>query len=132
MNIERLKEFADLYLKHKKLDAECKALAKELEQMEQGLIEHLIDEGVNKVSLNGGITVAIANQVWPKYKPGKTREDLVKALKESGLECLVTTGVNAQTFAALLREYERDGNIPPAIAEVVEASDVNKLKAKQL
>jgi phage host-nuclease inhibitor protein Gam len=132
MNTEKLREFADLYLKHKKLEAECKVLAKEIEQMESVLIDHLMDEGVDKVSLTGGITVSISRQVWPKYKFGKGKEDLVAALKKEGLENLVTTGVNAQTFAALLREYDRDGHIPPAIAEVVEASDVNKLKAKEL
>ena len=133
MDIERLKKFAELYLKHKQLTAELSVLANEINQMQDGLIEHMLDAGVQKVSLTGGITVTTKTQVWPKYKSGKSKDDLAVALESDGFGSLVTKGINHQTFAALIREFNTDGKpLPPAINEVVEISETTRLVAKEL
>jgi len=133
MDIERLKKFAELYLKHKQLTAELSVLANEINQMQDGLIEHMLDAGVQKVSLTGGITVTTKTQVWPKYKSGKSKDDLAVALESDGFGSLVTKGINHQTFAALIREFNTDGKpLPSAINEVVEISETTRLVAKEL
>ena len=133
MQIDRIKKFAELYLKHKQLTAELSVLANEINQMQDGLIEHLATEGVSKISLAGGITVSLKTQVWPKYKSGKSKDDLAVALESDGFGSLVTKGINHQTFAALIREFNTDGKpLPPAINEVVEISETVRLIAKEL
>ena len=133
MDTDRIKKFAELYLKHKQLTAELSVLANEINQMQDGLIEHMVTEGVNKISLTGGITVSIKPQIWPKYKLGKSKEDLPAALESDGFGSLVTKGINHQTFAALIREFNTDGKpLPPAINEVVEISETTRLVAKEL
>jgi len=133
LDTDRIKKFAELYLKHKQLTAELSVLANEINQMQDGLIEHLATEGVSKISLAGGITVSLKTQVWPKYRSGKSKDDLAVALESDGFGSLVTKGINHQTFAALIREFNTDGKpLPPAINEVVEISETVRLIAKEL
>ena len=133
MDVNKIKHFAELYLKHKQLTAELSVLANEINQMQDGLIEHMATEGINKISLNGGVTVSLKTQVWPKYKNGKSKDDLAVALESDGFGSLVTKGINHQTFAALIREFNTDGKpLPPAISEVVEISETVRLIAKEL
>lgn len=133
MDISRIKKFADLYLKHKQLTTELSVLANEINQMQDGLIEHMVDNNVQKISLAGGITVSLKTQVWPKYKLNKSKDDLAVALESDGFGSLVTKGINHQTFAALIREFNTDGKpLPPAINEVVEISETTRLVAKEL
>jgi len=137
LNTKLIAKFARLYLARKKLKEKATQINKELENMQGPLLDHIIDEGLNKVSFPGGITVSIDKKIWPKYLAkdefGQTdKHAIATALKEAGLNEYVEEGYNTNSIAAYLRELDRDKtNLPEALKGIIEPNSVNKLVAKK-
>jgi hypothetical protein len=67
----------------------------------------------------------IRSQIWPKFKDGMTRADVVKAMKLDGIsEDFLKEDYNGQSFAAYIREIEQAGELlPEHLSKVVEPSE---------
>jgi len=129
LDTDRFKKFARLSLAKKKLKAKHDSIGRDLDKMMPQLIEDLINEEVDKISLKGGITVFIRPQIWPKWKTEDKRKR-VEALKEAGFKDLVEEGFNTNSLAAILRELDATGkDLPEVLKEVLEANTVEKLIA---
>lgn len=129
LDTNELKKFARLYLARKKLKEKYNELTKTLESMTPGLLDHLIDEEVDTVSLKGGAVVSIQTQIWPKYRD---RGEVAKALKAAGMSDMVEENFNNQTLASYLRELIASGNeLPEPLRGVLEPNPVSKLVARK-
>lgn len=130
LNIEKLAEYADIYLQRKYHQEKDRELTEKLNAMEQGLIDHMANAGVDKVSLTGGRTIVINEQIWPKYGD---KSIAIKALKEAGIVDMVEEGFNHNRLAAYIRELIRqDQELPDAFKGKIKPHTVQKLVARKL
>lgn len=138
LNTKKLAEYARLRHAIKKLDAKHKELYAKAEKMQQGLIDNMIDNEVDKVSLKGGTILYISELIWAKYvkDPETEKTDkpkVINALKNAGLGWLVQNNYNSQSVSAYLRELDESGKeLPKEFKGVIESNPVTKLVAKKV
>lgn len=125
VDMEKLIEFASLDIQLKELEAKTKSIKNAKAKLEEPLLTQMTNSGINSMSLEGLGTLYIRSQIWPKFLDGKTRADVVKALKEDGLsEDFLKEDYNGQSFAAYIREIEQAGEkLPEHLSKVVEPSE---------
>ena len=125
VDMEMLIEFAELDVKIRELNQQIKAIKSEKLKMEDTLLEQMTDSGVGKISLEGLGTLYIRSQIWPKFKEGKTRMDVMQAMIADGIsDDFIKEDYNTQSFAAYIREVEKSGDsLPQNLMKVVEASE---------
>jgi len=125
VDLEMLTEFAKLDLQLKEFEMKVKSIKNVKSKLEAPLLEQMANSGVNSMNLEGLGTLYIRCTVWPKFKDGKTRADVVAAMKEDGIsEDFLKEDYNANSFAAYVREIENTGEeFPEHLATVVEASE---------
>ena len=130
LNIKKLEEYADIYLERKYHRDKDNELTEKITTMETQLIEHMADEGVDKVHLSNGRTIKIDPQIWPKYGH---KSIAIKAIKAAKIPGLIEEGFNHQRLAGYIRELIRQGkDLPKEFAGMITADEVQKLKAKKL
>jgi len=120
--------FATKYMEMKDLEDKVKSIKNDLAVMEQALIEKFTTEGVNKMSLKGGITLRIDCKIWPKvFSP----EAAVSAIKAAGLMMLLARETyQTQSLAAYLRECDKNGDpLPEEFANIITPNPVYKIIA---
>lgn len=132
MDIKRLRKFANRYLARQKIRAKDKELTEWLQEEQRLLIDHMIDQGVDRVSLAGGITLFTKTLIWAKYKGSK--KEVLQALKEcEETREMVSENFNAITLASYLRELNaEDKELPDALKKVLEPDPVSNLIAKKI
>lgn len=132
LNIGLYKKYAALYTAKKKLEAKAKELGERLREMQGDLIEELLIHEVDRLPLKGGRTIYIDTKIWPKFKNGATREDVVEALKEDGYHELVAEGYNSQRLASVLREFDKmEEPLPKCLDKVIESNPVANLVVRK-
>ena len=134
LDIKELGRYARLYLARKKLKEKYDALTKKLVPMEKALINHMLDqdEPVERISLKGGITIDIGTMIWAKVLTDD-KQKLAEALTEAGLEHMLSSGVNAQSLSAYLRELDRENQpLPDILKDLIEPNPVDSLKVRKL
>ena len=115
------KEFVELDTLIKDLDRSVKEAKKKREDLGKKIMDEMIDEGVNKITLNGK-TLYIKRTVWAKYP---SREDAIQALKEAGLNEYVKENFNNMQLSAFLREkVEAEEPLPDAFVGKIEPNEV--------
>lgn len=128
LNVTLLKKFARLYLARKKLDEKSRQLGKQLIEMEPALIRHMTDLETNTVNFKGGITLKKDSTIYAKKKV-EEKKLIIEALRKSGLDYLLAENYNSNSLSAYVRErYNSGKDLPEALAEVIEADPVEKLK----
>jgi len=129
MDTERLRNFAKKYQLLQRIKAKQKELQEWIDKEQEVLIDHLVDEGVDKVSLAGGTTIYIKTLIWAKIKD---KQSAIRAIKESDISDLIEEGYNAQRLAAYLRELDREGKpLPDSFKDVIEPNPTHSLIARR-
>jgi hypothetical protein len=139
LQTKEFQKFIRLTLAKRKLEAKVKQINLILEHMAQPLIDHMVDEEVDKLSLKGGITIKLDRTIWAKIiakdEFGATdKERVVAALRDAGLNELINAETyNSQSLSKYIRDLAKaQKKIPDEIADVVEANPVPKLIVKKL
>jgi len=119
LNIDEYQNYIDLHEKKDKLETELKAVKKEIESYQKGLIENLINNNMKKLSVNGK-TAYIRSQIWAKIND---KQKAIDALIAEGYDDYVKPTYNSHQVSKLLRELdEREEALPPTFVGVIEPS----------
>jgi hypothetical protein len=130
LNTKKLEEYADIYLQRKYHRDKDNELTEKLVEMEQSLLDHMADEGANKISLVGGKTLSVQEQIWPEYG---TKDVAIAAIRAAKIPGMLEEGFNHQRLAGFLRELIRRGKeLPKEFKGKIKAKPVQKLIAKKL
>jgi len=105
MNMDQLKEFVALEKRKRDLEAELKAVAARLEDLEQALVPQFLNDGVASMRVDGR-TVYIARDIHAS--PANDRAEVIDALKRSDLGQYVSENYNTQSLKAFVREVAEE------------------------
>jgi hypothetical protein len=146
MKMELLKEFVALENRKKELDAELKAIAARLDDLEQALVPQFLEDGVQSMRIDGRM-VYIARDIYPS--PASDRAAVIKALKQSNLGQYVSENFNSQSLRAFVREVAEEvrlqceqqdqllteeavlAALPPPLGEALKVSFVHSLRSRK-
>lgn len=109
MNMEPLREFVSLETRKKELDADLKATKQRLDELEQQIIPMFVEEGVPSMTVEAdGVkrTLSIYPDVYAS--PLNDREEVVDALKQSGLDQYVAENYNTNSLTSFVREIWKE------------------------
>lgn len=130
MNMEQLRRFVEIEEIRKSLESQIEQLKAEAAQLESLILTDFEHDGVDRVTLDGK-TIFIERRLWASAKNGD-KQALCKALKRARLSEFVQETFNSQSLSALVREWDREGRpIPPSLREVLEVSEVFKLRTRR-
>lgn len=93
--------FADMKKRKSELDAESKKLGAQIKELEDQIVTHFEQEGMQSIKLDGVGTVYMSRKAQAKAKDGDTLS-LVEGLERAGFGSLKT--VNHNTFGSFVRE----------------------------
>lgn len=129
LQTETLSRYARLSLARKRLKAKYEELGAELEAIEQTLIQHMIQEGTTKITVNGA-SISIETKIWPKLL--RPRDEVVQALEQVGLGDLVQKNFNTNKLAAYIRELDAAGeDIPAPLRPYIAKNPVDSLVVRK-
>lgn len=127
---EQVKTFIELETRKRELKEELERLEAEKAEIEQSLLKHFEESGIQKVSMNG-MTVYLHRQIWASAKEGN-KEALCNALKKSPLKDLVYITYNSNKLSAIVREYESEGkSLPRSIADLIEVTEQFSIRLRK-
>ena len=109
MNMEPLREFVSLETRKKELDADLKATKQRLDELEDQIIPMFVEEGVPSMTVEvDGVkrTLSIYPDVYAS--PLNDREEVVDALKQSGLDQYVAENYNTNSLTSFVREIWKE------------------------
>jgi hypothetical protein len=139
LQTKEFQKFIRLTLAKRKLEAKVKQINLILEHMAQPLIDHMVDEEVDKLSLKGVITRKLDRTIWAKIIAkdefgAVDKERVVAALRDAGLNELINAETyNSQSLSKYIRDLAKaQKKIPDEIADVVKANPVPKLIVTKL
>lgn len=148
MNMEPLREFVSLETRKKELDADLKATKQRLDVLEEQIIPMFVEEGVPSMTVEvDGVkrTLSIYPDVYAS--PLNDREEVVDALKQSGLDQYVAENYNTNSLTSFVREIWKEllatagrekrvvtevdlrAALPVVLAEALKLSIVHKLSS---
>jgi uncharacterized protein YeaO (DUF488 family) len=132
MDTKRLRRFAGKYLARQMLRAKDKELTEWIAKEQKELIEHLVDDGVDKVSLRQGITIFTRTTIWAKML--KPKDEVIRALKDCvETKELIGEDFNSLRLSSYLRELENSNKeLPEELKDVIEGDAVSNLIAKRI
>lgn len=116
------REYADLELEKRRISDREKEINKRMRELKPRLLDALDRGGVRNVPIAGLATVGLRRSGWARVvKDNPAREKAteaekrraIAALKEAGLDDLVTEGFNTHTVSALFRRWDEAGQDPP-------------------
>ena len=129
MDTKRLRHFSRKYMALQKLKAKQKQMQQWIDKEQTSLIDHLIAEGVDTVSLAGGVTIFIRTLIWAKYED---RQEAIRAIKDSDISDLIEESFHAGRLASYLRELDAEGkNLPDAFKGIIKSNPVSSLIARK-
>ena len=130
MNTEELKRFVALEERRRQLEAEVETIRAEATELEQRLLPQFEQEGFEKISIDGR-TVYVERKLWAKARDGN-KAAVCKALKRARLGDYVEETFNTNSLSAYVRELDREERpLPPSLREVLEVSEVFKLRTRR-
>jgi hypothetical protein len=109
MNMEPLRDFVSLETRKKELDADLKATKQRLDELEDQIIPMFVEEGVPSMTVEvDGVkrTLSIYPDVYAS--PLNDREEVVDALKQSGLDQYVAENYNTNSLTSFVREIWKE------------------------
>lgn len=130
MNTEELKRFVALEERRRQLEAEVDTIKADAAELEQLLLPQFEQEGFEKISIDGR-TVYVERKLWAKAKDGN-KAAVCKALKRARLGDYVEETFNTNSLSAYVRDLDREERpLPPSLREVLEVSEVFKLRTRR-
>ena len=130
MNTEELKRFVALEERRRQLEAEVETIRAEATELEQRLLPQFEQEGFEKISIDGR-TVYVERKLWAKARDGN-KAAVCKALKRARLGDYVEETFNTNSLSAYVRELDREERpLPPSLREVLDVSEVFKLRTRR-
>lgn len=133
--------YVTLWLERKALEERDKQLGRELEALEEVLLEEMLAEGVQYQRL-GGVTLHINRQLWASPAPDVARPAIVHALEALGMEGFIT--YNTTTLSGYMRELARDASgkeqpsreeaqaaLPPELRDLIAVEERIKIGARR-
>lgn len=131
LNMGKLARFVELHKEKRDLESKLKRVDNELGGLEPILREQFANAGIQNMNMNGLCTY-VNRSVYPKYRDGMERGDVIEALKADGLSDILKEDYNSQTFNALIRDIESSGRgLPENLAMVVEISEKFELRTRK-
>ena len=125
-----LREFVSLTGRKRDLEAELRQVQDRLNELEPGLVDMLVEEGIQRTTVDG-YTAYLQEDVWASPLDGNIA-GLCAALKVAGFGDMVAETVNRQTLSAWVRERRKDGEpLPPAVEPVISIIAGYRLRAKK-
>ena len=130
MDLPRFKKFAKMYLALQKMKSKEKQIQEFLDKEQTALIDQLVDDGITKFSLAGGVTLFVKTMIWAKYED---RQAAIKAIKDSDISDLLEESFHAGRLASYLRELDReDKDLPESFKGIISPNPTQSLIARKL
>jgi len=117
LDTERYKNFIELNQKKKEIEQQLKEIKKQIETEEIDLIDQLLDNDMEKISINGR-TVYINSKIYAQIH---NKQKAIEILKAEGFEDYVKPSYNTNQISTMLREFdEKDEELPDSFAGIIE------------
>ena len=130
LDMTQVQEYAALVARKRELEAELRAIQDRLNEMEPGLVEQLIEAGVQHVRV-GGQTVYLQQEIWASPVDGDY-DALCDALERAGLGDMVVRRVHHHTLSAWVRELRKaDEEIPEEVRPYLKISETYRLRVRK-
>jgi hypothetical protein len=130
LDMTQVQEYAALVARKRELEAELRAIQDRLNEMEPGLVEQLIEAGVQHVRV-GGQTVYLQQEIWASPVDGDY-DALCDALERAGLGDMVVRRVHHHTLSAWVRELRKaDEEIPEEVRPYLKISETYRLGVRK-
>ena len=130
MDIPRFKKFAKMYLALQKMKAKEKQIQEFLDKEQTALIDQLVEDGITKFSLAGGVTLFVKTMIWAKYED---KQAAIKAIKESDISDLLEENFHAGRLASYLRELDKEGkDLPESFKGIISPNPTQSLIARKI
>ncbi len=130
LNMTQVQEYAALVARKRELEAELRAIQDRLNEMEPGLVEQLIEAGVQHVRV-GGQTVYLQQEIWASPADGDY-DALCDALERAGLGDMVVRRVHHHTLTAWVRELRKaEEEIPEEVRPYLKISETYRLRVRK-
>lgn len=133
-----LLRFVELDRRIKAHEDEIETLKEKRRALEERLIDNMTQAGLQRVTVDG-VTVYIDRKLWAGAN-GEGMPALVAALREEGLDEMVTESAGAQRLSAWVREHDPQkcdspevvvSRLPERIRPFIRVSEVYKLCARK-
>jgi hypothetical protein len=130
LNTDELKRFVALDERRHQLEAEVDTIKAEATELEGRLLPQFEQSGTERIAIDGR-TVYVERKLWAKAKGGN-KAAVCKALKRAHLGDYVEQTFNSNSLSAYVRELDREERpLPPSLREVLEVSEVFKLRTRR-
>ena len=118
MDEQTVSEYVVKTRRKRELEAELKALKKEIDNMEPEVQEYFADTGFQSVRTGNGIAY-LYREILANLAPEEsgTHEEAHEALREHGLAYMIKTRVDATQLRAYVRRtiIEEEQDVPPGL-----------------
>ena len=116
LDTDGFKKFVELDDRKKNLETELKEVKKDILNQEKFLIENLMVNDMEKISISGK-TCYIRDYTFARLK---SRDEAIDVLKASGYEDYVKENINAQSISKLVRDLIKDdGGLPQEFENII-------------
>jgi len=116
---EHLAEFVRLEKRRRELEAELDDTKKRAKTIQEPLLEHFADLGVQNIKADGLVVYVKTNRFVTK-RGGIDTERVCDALRDAGLGYMVAAGYSAASLKGKVREWqEEEIEVPPHLAELL-------------
>lgn len=121
-------ELVDIYESVRIADEQLKSLKRRQAELSEMLLPQLEEANVQRLNVAG--RTIYRSSTWRASVPADKREAVCSALESIGLADLITTGVNAQTLSAQVREWlAEDGDgIPECLRDLISTYNDKSLR----
>ena len=139
MNLTHCRKLVKIDRQIEKAEEKVKDLKARRRTLELTLLDRWLKEQPRNVALAEGPTLTLRRDVHVSKRGGVTTEDLIVALKESGLEWITGETYNAARLKAYVKEQEREAEeernepvnpeeiLPEKVRELVNVHESTKI-----
>lgn len=139
MNLTHCRKLVKIDRQIEKAEEKVKDLKARRRTLELTLLDRWLKEQPRNVALAEGPTLTLRRDVHVTKRGGVTTEDLIVALKESGLEWITGETYNAARLKAYVKEQEREAEeernepvnpeeiLPEKVRELVNVHESTKI-----
>jgi hypothetical protein len=129
-----IRRFIRVQARLKEIAAEEKVLEREVRELSDRVIEMMIEQEMDSPPGVDGMTAYITpvpyvdKRIDPETGEAFTTDDVKDALIAAGLKAMVKPSYNGNTLRSTLLEYAEHGEVPEALARVVELKKRRELR----
>ena len=128
---EMLAEFVVLEHERREHEDRLKVIAGRLGQLQEPLLNHFADTGIQNASVNG-LTVYVRMDRYVSKRGDASSEQVCAALRDCGLSYMVSDSYNAQSLKSKIREYIEEGaDVPESLKQLLNIGEVARLATRK-